>query len=93
MDKTSSLSRRRFFTDIIRDAVKLTRDVKQNIDEGRRISEAISSFDELPIASTYPKELFEQEAIRLGIDMDKIGEKEAIRNILSLQMEQEETKL
>ena len=91
MDHKPSLSRRGFLTDVIRDALTLTREVKRNLDEGRRISEALSSFDELPIASTYPKELFEDEARRLGIDMEEMGEKEAIRKIVALQMEKDRT--
>ncbi len=87
MDQKPSLSRRGFLHGIIRDAVQLTRDVKKNIDEGRRISDTLSSFDDLPIALTYPKELFEEEARRLGIDMEALGEKEAIRKIISLQMD------
>jgi hypothetical protein len=89
MDQKPSLSRRGFLRDIVRDAVQLTRDVKKNIDEGRRISDTLSSFDDLPIASTYPRELFEEEARRLGIDMETLGEKETIRKILSLQMDRD----
>jgi hypothetical protein len=87
MDNNRSLSRRGFFSDIVRDALKLTRDVKRNIDEGRRISDALASFDDLPIASTYPKELFAEEARRLGIDIDAMDEKEAIRRIVSRGMD------
>ncbi|MHB9099291.1 MAG: hypothetical protein ACYC5X_15865 [Syntrophales bacterium] len=89
MDNNRSLSRRGFFSDIVKDVLKLTRDVKRNLDEGRRISDALSSFDDLPIASTYPKELFAEEARRLGIDIDALDEKEAIRRIVSLRLEQE----
>ncbi|MHB8909453.1 MAG: hypothetical protein ACYDAA_11310 [Syntrophales bacterium] len=89
MDNNRSLSRRGFFRDVVKDVLKLTRDVKRNLDEGRRISDALSSFDDLPIASTYPKELFAEEARRLGIDIDALDEKEAIRRIVSLRLEQQ----
>jgi hypothetical protein len=87
MDQKSTLSRRGFLHDIVKDALNLTLEVKKNLDEGRRISETLSAFDDLPIASTYPRELFEDEARRLGIDMNAMGEKEAIRRIVSLTMD------
>jgi hypothetical protein len=89
MDQKPSLSRRGFLHNIVRDAVKLTAEVKKSLDEGRRISDTLSSFDDLPIAATYPRELFEDEARRLGIDMEALGEKEAIRKIISLQMDRD----
>jgi len=47
------------------------------------MGEVLSSFDDYPIVGTYPVELFENEAKRLGIDIKKVGEEEAIRQIVA----------
>lgn len=83
MKDKKPISRRDFWEGFFLDAVKLIADVKKNLHEGQRIGEVLSSFEDYPIVGTYPAELFESEAERMGIDIKKIGEKEAIRQIVA----------
>jgi hypothetical protein len=83
MEKKNPISRRVFWEGLFHDAVNLMAEVKKNLNEGQRLGEVLSSFEDYPIVGTYPAELFESEAERLGIDMKKLGEKEAIRQILA----------
>ena len=75
-----------FLNDFLREIVKLAAEFKKNFDEGKRLAQMSVTFDDLPIILTYPRELFEEEARRLGINIDKIGEKEAIRQIVMKQL-------
>lgn len=84
----TTATRRDFFSRVLKDAVRLSVDIKRNCEEGIRAADVLSTFDDYPIAKTYPRELFEDEAKRLGIDIDKIGETEAIRRIMAIQMNQ-----
>jgi hypothetical protein len=52
-----------------------------------RAADVLAAFEDYPIAQTYPRELFEEEARRLGIDIDQVGETEAIRRIMAIQMD------
>jgi hypothetical protein len=83
MDEKGLISRRVFWENFFLDAVNLIVEVKKNLLEGQRIGEVLSSFDNYPIVGTYPVELFENEAKRLGIDIEKMGEEEAIRQIVA----------
>jgi thiamine monophosphate kinase len=83
MDEKGPISRRVFWEGLLHDAVNLIAEVKKNLNEGQRIGEVLSSFEDYPIVGTYPAELFESEAERLGIDIKKMGEKEAIRQIVA----------
>lgn len=83
MDEKGPISRRVFWENFFLDAVNLIAEVKKNLNEGQRIGEVLSSFEDYPIVGTYPAELFESEAERLGIDIKKMGEKEAIRQIVA----------
>jgi len=79
-------SRRTFLEDFLRETVKLAAEFKKNFDEGKRLAQMSATFADLPIISTYPREFFEEEARRLGIDIDKIGEKEAIKHMVMKQL-------
>jgi hypothetical protein len=81
-------SRRDFLSRVLKDAVRLTADIKRNCEEGMRAADILATFEDYPIAQTYPRELFEDEARRLGIDIDAVGETEAIRRIMANQMDQ-----
>jgi hypothetical protein len=83
MDEKGPISRRVFWENFFLDTVNLIAEVKKNLNEGQRIGEVLSSFEDYPIVGTYPAELFESEAERLGIDIKKMGEKEAIRQIVA----------
>jgi hypothetical protein len=80
-------TRRDFFNGFLRSALRLSLDIKQNCAEGIREADVLSAFEDYPIAQTYPRELFEDEAKRLGIDIDTVGETEAIRRIMAIQMD------
>lgn len=83
----STATRRDFFNRVFKDAIRLSRDVKRNCEEGMRAADVLAAFEDYPIAQTYPRELFEDEAKRLGIDIDAVGETEAIRRIMAVQMD------
>ena len=89
MEEKKPISRRVFWENFILDAVNLIVEVKKNLIEGQRIGEVLSSFEEYPIVGTYPAELFEKEAERLGIDIKKLGEKETIRQIVANSLSRE----
>jgi len=80
------LSRRRFFSQLVREGVKLILEIKKKKEESQRAAEVLASFDDYPIAGTYPRELFEEEAKKLGIDIDALGEKAAIKLIVEKKM-------
>jgi hypothetical protein len=82
----TTATRRDFLNYFLKDALRLSLDVKRNCEEGMREADILSSFEDYPIAQTYPRELFEDEARRLGIDIDSVGETEAIRRIMAVQM-------
>ena len=81
--KAGALSRRGFFTGLIRDALNWTLESGNDRPKGEEIRDYLSSFDSLPILGTYPRELFEDEARRQGIDFERDGEEAAIRRIVT----------
>ena len=81
------MTRRDFFHTFLKDTLHLTQSVTQNCREGMRAADVMAAFEDYPIAQTYPRELFEEEARRLGIDIDEVGETEAIRRITAIQMD------
>jgi len=83
---------RAFINDFFRETVKLAVEFKKNFDEGSHLAQISDAFADLPIISTYPRELFEEEARRLGINIDEIGEKEAIRQIVMKQLSEQSDK-
>ncbi len=87
MKPSQTTPRRDFFNRFLRDAIRLTQDVKQSCKAGMREADILGTFEDYPIAQTYPRELFEEEAKRLGIDIDALGETEAIRRITAVQMD------
>jgi hypothetical protein len=84
----NTATRRDFLSGFWRDALRLSMEVKQGCEEGMRAANVLAAFDDYPIAQTYPRELFEEEAKKLGIDIDEVGETEAIRRIMAVQMDQ-----
>ena len=83
----TTATRRDFLSGILKDAFRISADIKRNCAEGMRAADVLASFEDYPISQTYPRELFEEEAKRLGIDIDEIGETEAIRRIVANQMD------
>jgi hypothetical protein len=83
----TTATRRDFLSRILADALRLSADIKRNCAEGMREADVLASFEDYPISQTYPRELFEEEAKRLGIDIDAVGETEAIRRIVAHQMD------
>lgn len=83
----TTATRRDFLNRILQDTIRLTLDVKKSCKAGMREADILATFEDYPIAQTYPRELFEEEAKRLGIDIDEVGETEAIRRIMAIQME------
>jgi hypothetical protein len=84
----TTATRRDFLNRVFKDAIRLSLDVKRSCKEGMRAADVLATFEDYPIAQTYPRELFEEEARRLGIDIDEVGETEAIRRIMAIQMDQ-----
>lgn len=82
-----SLSRKDFFKEIVREIFHVTGEMRRNFRDGMRIEKALESFDQYPIAQTYPYELFEEEAKRLGIDSSSVDKTKAIRKILAKHMD------
>ena len=80
------IPRRKFFCGIAEDILRITVEIRQSYMEGERTVEMLARLDEYPIAQTYPSELFEEEARRLGIDMETVGETETIRRIMEQQI-------
>lgn len=80
-------SRRDFLGRALKDALRFTLDIKRNCQEGMREADILADFEDYPISQTYPRELFEEEARRLGIDIDAVGETEAIRRIVANRMD------
>ncbi len=91
-DREALYSKKTFFDEFFQETVKLAAELKKNIDEAKQLVEQSIAFEDLPITSTYPRELFEEDARRLGINIDEIGEKEAIKRIVMHQFEQEKVK-
>jgi len=87
-DKDRQISRRGFFSSLLRDAAKLAGAIDKETGAKNEFDSIMADFESLPIASTYPWELFEDEAKRLGIDYEKIGKVEAIKRIIAYQMKQ-----
>jgi len=83
----TTATRRDFLNRFLKGALRLPLDVKRNCEEGMREANILATFEDYPIAQTYPRELFEEEAQRLGIDIDAVGETEAIRRIMAVQMD------
>lgn len=88
MDKQGFVSRRDFFSTLLKDTMKIVAGFKKECGEKDGIALAMEGFENLPIASTYPWELFEDEAKRLGIDYQKLGKIEAIKRIIAYQLRQ-----
>jgi len=88
MDKQGVVSRRDLFSTLLKDAVKIMAGFKKESGEQDGITAAMEGFENLPIAATYPWELFEDEAKRLGIDYQKLGKLEAIKRIIAHQIKQ-----
>jgi hypothetical protein len=80
-----SLDRRGFFSTVFRNALRSTAEFRE-ARKGDGASEMLGDFDNLPIAATYPQELFEEEARRLGIDFKELGRVEAIKRIVAHHM-------
>jgi len=80
-------TRRDFLSRVLKDTVRLSLEIKKNCEEGMRAADVLADFEDYPISQTYPRELFEDEARRLGIDIDEVGETEAIRRIVANQMD------
>jgi len=79
-----------FVNGFIREIAQVVAEFKKNYAEVQQEVEQAIALEDLPIASTYPRELFEEEAKRLGIDIDAVGEQEAIKRIVMFH-EQEQT--
>lgn len=84
---TPEATRRHFLGRIFKDALRFSLDIKRNCQEGMRAADVLATFEDYPISQTYPRELFEEEARRLGIDIDEVGETEAIRRIVARQID------
>ncbi|TSA09969.1 MAG: hypothetical protein D4R73_06090 [Deltaproteobacteria bacterium] len=87
MKNKPEVSRRDFFQSLLQDTIRLSLEIKHNCREGIRAANVLETFEDYPIAQTYPRELFEEEARRLGIDIDAVGETEAIRRIMAIQID------
>jgi len=85
-NKDRQVSRRGFFSSLLRDAARLAWATDEEKGGRNEVDPILADFESLPIVSTYPWELFEDEAKRMGIDYEKIGKVEAIKRIIAYQM-------
>jgi deoxyxylulose-5-phosphate synthase len=92
-DTNTQSSNGSFLHGIIREIAQVAAEFKKSYAEIQHEVEQVIAFEDLPIASTYPRELFEEDAKRLGINIDEIGEQEAIKRIVMHQFEQEKEKI
>ena len=80
MGKDALVSRRSLFSELVKGAFRLAKEVRGMEEKFREAR--LLTFESLPILHTYPWELFEDDAKRLGIDVEKVGKDEAIRLIV-----------
>ncbi|HAM51385.1 MAG TPA: hypothetical protein DCP92_12115 [Nitrospiraceae bacterium] len=88
MSNQGFVSRRDVFSILIKDAVKIIAAFTKESSKADGMAASMEGFESLPIASTYPWELFEDEARRLGIDYQKLGKVEAIKRVIAHQIRQ-----
>jgi hypothetical protein len=88
-ENQTTATRRDFLNRVLKDATRHSLEVKHSYEEGVRAVDVLADFEDYPIAHTYPRELFEEEAQRMGINIDEVGETEAIRRIMAIQMDRE----
>lgn len=91
MSERGLVPRRGVFGELVKSVFRFAKEVRQTEGECRE-EEPLLSFESLPILHTYPWELFEDEAKRLGIDVDKVGKEKAIRMIVANQYSKESDK-
>jgi hypothetical protein len=87
MQDTKVLSRKDFWYEIVKEIVSAGRELKSCFDSGMSSVEEKVSFEDFPLAGTYPRELYQEEAHKLGIDIDEVGESEALKRILEYHKE------
>lgn len=83
-------SRRNFLTGLARDMGRCAASAKECFEEAAGLAEFFSSpQSSYGVTLHYPRELFEEDAKRLGIDMDELGTEEAVRRIVEDQRRRE----
>ena len=81
-NQAADSTRRHFWVDLIRDAADCVRETRKALNETRRFADFFADTDSsYALSRHYPRELFEEEALRLGIDIDAVGIDEAVRQI------------
>lgn len=70
------------------EALRLGQGIVRGYRQGCHLAETASHLADYPLAHTYPRELFEDEARRLGLDIDALGEAETVRRIILAREEQ-----
>lgn len=85
--------RRHFWSRLYSDVSNFIHETKHVMDETTRFMDFFKNSDSsYTLSRHYPRELFEDEATRLGIDIDEIGIDEAVKCIFEQQYENEQGK-
>jgi len=83
-DQPVDPTRRHFWSTLIRDTMGCVTETRKALEETRRFTEFFSTTDSsYALSRHYPRELFEEEASRLGIDIDAVGIDEAVKQIFA----------
>ena len=90
MSPENALSRRRFFGQLVRNVASCVSECKQCCAEAAGFTDFFSSLDSsYTITRHYPRELFEDDARRLGIDIDEVGIEQAVARIFAAREKSE----
>jgi hypothetical protein len=77
------VNRRKFFGNVGKDIVQVIYEAKKSYEEAKSIADTFSSFESsASITLAYPREVFEEAARRLGINIDEVGLDTAVRLIV-----------
>jgi len=84
VDTKRTLTRRNLFGDSLREMASVVREAKEAFESASEELDVFASLDtSYTLTRHYPRELYEDEAARLGIDIDEVGIDEAVRLIFA----------
>ncbi len=84
MSTSKVVSRRGMFRQLLRETVDVVLEARSTFKKAANGLDLFASSDtSYPLTLYYPRELFEEEALRHGIDIDKVGIEEAVRRLVT----------
>jgi hypothetical protein len=84
VDTKRTLTRRNLFGDSLREVAGVVREAKEAFEQASEGLDVFASLDtSYTLTRHYPRELFEEEAAKLGVDIDEVGIDEAVRLIFA----------